>query len=129
MPAVLQRCVAGPLKPEDKTLKSPDKRNKKFRSGYVALLGKPNVGKSTLLNNLLKEKLSIISEKPQTTRNAIIGIFSGDDFQVIFIDTPGLHKPRTPLGEHMQKSALAAGVDADIVIGIPDTGENYPGGF
>lgn len=95
-------------------------KNKKFKSGYVALIGRPNVGKSTLLNNFLKEKLSIISEKPQTTRDAIIGILSRDNFQIIFVDTPGLHEPKTPLGEHMHQSAVSAGVNADMVLVIVD---------
>ncbi|MFH1092887.1 MAG: GTPase Era [Candidatus Omnitrophota bacterium] len=96
------------------------KENTKFKSGYVALLGKPNVGKSTLLNYFLKEKLSIVSEKPQTTRDAILGIFTQSDYQIIFVDTPGMHKPRTQLGQHMMHCAISAGVDADIVIFIID---------
>jgi len=95
-------------------------KNKKFQSGYVAILGKPNVGKSTLLNFFLKEKLSIISEKPQTTRDALSGILTLKDIQIIFIDTPGLHRPKTSLGEHMQQSAISAGRDADIVLFIID---------
>ncbi len=94
--------------------------DKGFKSGYVAILGKPNVGKSTLLNYFLKEKLAIVSEKPQTTRNAILGILTQDDYQIIFVDTPGMHKPRTQLGEHMMRSAISAGVDADAVIFIID---------
>ena len=96
------------------------KKNKKFKSGYAALLGKPNVGKSTLLNYFLEEKLAIVTEKPQTTRDAILGIFTKSDYQIIFVDTPGMHKPRTRLGKHMMRSALSAGVDADVVIVIID---------
>ncbi|MCG2712848.1 MAG: GTPase Era [Candidatus Omnitrophica bacterium] len=95
-------------------------KNKKFKSGYVALLGKPNVGKSTLLNYFLQEKLSIVTEKPQTTRDVIRGIFTQGDYQIIFVDTPGMHKPRTQLGQHMMRSAVSAGVDADVVIVIID---------
>ncbi len=96
------------------------KKNKGFKSGYVALMGKPNVGKSTLLNCFLAEKLSIISDKPQTTRDTILGILSEEQSQVIFVDTPGVHKPLTNLGQHMVKSAMGAADDADIVILIID---------
>jgi GTPase len=95
-------------------------KNKNFKSGYVALIGKPNVGKSTLLNCFLSEKLSIISDKPQTTRDAILGILSDEQSQIIFVDTPGVHKPLTNLGAHMVKSALSASEDADIVLLIID---------
>lgn len=96
------------------------KNEEKFKSGYAAILGKPNVGKSTLLNYFLREKLAIVSDKPQTTRNAILGILTSDDYQIIFVDTPGMHKPRTRLGTHMMRSAISAGVDADVVIVIVD---------
>jgi len=92
------------------------KKNKNFKSGYVALLGKPNVGKSTLLNCFLAEKLSIVSDKPQTTRDAILGILNDARSQIIFVDTPGVHKPFTNLGQHMVKSAMGAANDADILI-------------
>ncbi|MBU1044676.1 MAG: GTPase Era [Candidatus Omnitrophica bacterium] len=95
-------------------------KNKSFKSGYVALMGKPNVGKSTLLNYFLAEKLSIISDKPQTTRDAILGILSDEQSQIIFVDTPGVHKPLTNLGQCMVRSALGAVEDADIVILIID---------
>jgi GTP-binding protein Era len=72
-----------------------------FRSGFVSLVGRPNVGKSTLLNALLNRKVAITSSKPQTTRNAIRGVLSGDGWQMVFIDTPGLHKPRTALGKRL----------------------------
>jgi len=89
-----------------------------FKSGFVSLVGRPNVGKSTLLNALVGEKVAIISPKPQTTRNQIIGIHNGMHHQVVFVDTPGIHKPRTRLGEYMDKSiqdALQA-IDAMVVI-------------
>ena len=72
-----------------------------YRSGFVSLVGRPNVGKSTLLNALLNRKVAITSSKPQTTRNAIRGVLSGDGYQMVFIDTPGLHKPKTALGERL----------------------------
>ncbi|MBI4846865.1 MAG: GTPase Era [Candidatus Omnitrophica bacterium] len=95
-------------------------KKQEFKSGYVALFGKPNVGKSTLLNYFLKEKLSIVSEKPQTTRDAMAGIFTDDNHQIIFVDTPGVHCPKSKLGEYMLKSAIAAQKDADELIVIVD---------
>ena len=89
-----------------------------MRSGFVAVTGKPNVGKSTLINALVGEKVSITSSKPQTTRNRIIGIVNGDDFQAVLVDTPGIHKPRNKLSEFMMKSVDAAtdGVDVQMYI-------------
>lgn len=75
---------------------------------FVSIMGKPNVGKSTLLNALLGEKVAIVSRKPQTTRNRITGILTKGETQYVFTDTPGLHKPKTLLGEYMMKSAEAA---------------------
>ncbi len=75
-----------------------------FKSGFAALIGRTNVGKSTLLNALLNEKVAITSDKPQTTRNTIQGILTGEDYQVIFIDTPGIHKPKHKLSEFMIES-------------------------
>ncbi|MBU2063328.1 MAG: GTPase Era [Candidatus Omnitrophica bacterium] len=91
-----------------------------FKSGYVAVLGKPNVGKSTLLNFFLKEKLSIVSSKPQTTRSNFLGILTTAHYQIIFIDTPGLHKPKTLLGRYMTAQARQAVKDADEIIVIVD---------
>lgn len=87
-----------------------------FKSGYVAIIGKPNVGKSTLLNSLLKYKLSIVTPKPQTTRHRILGILNGTNFQAIFIDTPGIIKPTYPLQKIMQKEVKTALEDADLVL-------------
>lgn len=89
-----------------------------MKSGFVALLGRPNVGKSSLMNAFLKEKVSIVSPKPQTTRDKILGILSTDEYQMIFIDTPGLHKPKSMLGEYMAKASRVAtdGVDAILVV-------------
>ncbi|MFN2615281.1 MAG: GTPase Era, partial [Actinomycetota bacterium] len=72
-----------------------------FHSGFVSIVGRPNVGKSTLLNAFVGRKVAITSEKPQTTRNAIRGVLTGDDYQIVFIDTPGLHKPKSLLGERL----------------------------
>ncbi len=87
-----------------------------MKSGYVSISGRPNVGKSTLLNTLLGQKISIVTEKPQTTRNRIIGIKNMEDAQIIFIDTPGIHRPRHKLGEIMVKEARDAIKDVDIVL-------------
>ncbi|MCL1882311.1 MAG: GTPase Era [Defluviitaleaceae bacterium] len=87
-----------------------------YRSGFVTLIGRPNVGKSTLMNFFIGEKISIVSNKPQTTRNKIRSILTGEGYQIIFIDTPGIHAPTTRLGKFMVKSANAALNEADAVI-------------
>lgn len=87
-----------------------------FLSGFIAIIGPPNVGKSTLLNRILGTKLAIVSPKPQTTRNRILGIHHGDGFQMVFMDTPGIHKTRTSLHESMVQSALAAFHEVDILL-------------
>ena len=86
-----------------------------FRSGFVALLGKPNVGKSTLLNRLVGAKVAIVSEKPQTTRHRIVGVLTTEEAQLIFLDTPGIHDPKHALGEYMVEAATEAAKDADVV--------------
>lgn len=90
--------------------------NKNFHSGFVSLIGRPNVGKSTLMNLLIGEKISIISSKPQTTRNKIQTILTTDTMQVIFVDTPGIHKSKSKLGDYMVKSAETSLNDVDIVL-------------
>lgn len=94
------------------------------RSGFVAIMGKPNAGKSTLMNALVGEKLSIATPKAQTTRHRVIGIFSDDDCQAIFLDTPGLINPKYALQRSMVQSAEKAGRDADIVLFLVETGED-----
>ncbi|MFH1478308.1 MAG: GTPase Era [Candidatus Omnitrophota bacterium] len=91
-----------------------------FKAGKVAIIGRPNVGKSTLLNVLIKEKLCIVSSKPETTRDNIQGIISGKDFQVVFIDTPGLHKPKTLLGRSMVRRASSTFLEVDIILVLID---------
>lgn len=93
---------------------------KKFKSGYVSLTGRPNVGKSTLLNTILGEKVAIVSSKPQTTRNRIIGVATFPDAQIIFIDTPGIHKPKHRLGELMVKEARESVREVDIILFMVD---------
>ena len=92
----------------------------KFRSGFVAILGRPNVGKSSLMNRFVGEKVAIISNHPQTTRNKLLGVATGDDWQIVFVDTPGLHKPRTKLGEFMMKAADDAREGVDAVLCVVD---------
>jgi GTP-binding protein Era len=89
-----------------------------FRSGFVAIVGRPNVGKSTLMNALVGEKVAIVSDRPQTTRNRIMGVLSEPGDQIVFLDTPGLHTPRNKLGEYMVRSARDAldGIDALLVM-------------
>ena len=91
-----------------------------MRSGFVGIVGRPNVGKSTLLNAILGEKIAITTDKPQTTRNAIRGIYTKDDLQMIFIDTPGIHKPRNKLGEYMTSAATGTFAEVDAIIFIVD---------
>ncbi|AYE33354.1 GTPase Era [Clostridium septicum] len=87
-----------------------------FKSGFVTIVGRPNVGKSTLLNQIMGEKLSIVSNKPQTTRNNIQTILTGDDYQMVFVDTPGIHKPKHKLGEYMVSSAKDSIKEVDLVL-------------
>ena len=88
------------------------------KTGFIAIVGRPNVGKSTLLNSILGEKVAIVSKKPQTTRNRITGIHTVGDEQFVFLDTPGIHKPRTKLGDFMVKttSETLGGVDGAILV-------------
>ena len=91
---------------------------KAFHSGFVTIVGRPNVGKSTLMNALVGEKVAIVSSRPQTTRSRIMGVMNGDSWQIVFLDTPGVHKPRTQLGEYMMHAVRDAmeGTDAVLVI-------------
>jgi GTPase len=94
-----------------------------FRSGFVAIVGKPNVGKSTLLNALLGQKISIVSAKPQTTRDRLLGILTSETAQVIFIDTPGIHAPKNSLGQFMVTTAATAIGEADVIVFMVDLTE------
>lgn len=93
---------------------------KEFKSGFVTIVGLPNVGKSTLLNALAGQKIAIISDKPQTTRGKILAVYNDEDSQIVFIDTPGLHKPKSRLGEIMMRTADESARDADIVVMVAD---------
>lgn len=92
------------------------------KTAFIAIVGRPNVGKSTLMNALLGEKIAIVSSKPQTTRNRIMGILTKDENQFVFLDTPGIHKPKSKLGSYMMKSVRSSLGSADAVILIADAG-------
>jgi len=98
------------------------------KSGTVALVGRPNAGKSTLMNRLLEEKVAIVSDKPQTTRHRIVGILSNDRGQMVFYDTPGIHKPLHRLNRQMVRYALDAMTDADVVCMLVDVTQKYGSG-
>jgi GTP-binding protein Era len=93
---------------------------KNFHSGFVAIIGRPNVGKSTLMNAFVGEKVAIVSNRPQTTRNRIMGVMTREDWQIVFLDTPGLHTPRTKLGEYMVQSAKDAMEGMDVLLVLVD---------
>ncbi len=99
----------------------------KFKSGFISIIGRPNVGKSTLLNALLGEKIAIISDKPQTTRNRILGIVSRPGAQLVFMDTPGIHKPMHRMNELMVKTALATYNEVDVILLLVEA-TTQPGG-
>ena len=96
-----------------------------MKSGFVAILGRPNVGKSTLLNGIMNKKVSIVTDKAQTTRNNIKGIYHGEDVQIIFVDTPGIHKPRQKLGKEMNDMAYSAAHDVDVSILVIDASQKF----
>jgi len=104
------------------------KNERNFRSGFIAIIGRPNVGKSTLMNCLLGEKISIISDKPQTTRNRIRGILSRPDAQLVFIDTPGIHKPLHKMNEIMVNMALGTYNEVDVIMLLVEAMEKPGGG-
>ena len=94
------------------------------RTAFIAIVGRPNVGKSTLLNSILGEKIAIVSSKPQTTRNRITGIYTNGDDQYVFLDTPGMHSPKNSLGEFMVKTADSSMKDADAVVLVVDVAKD-----
>ena len=99
-----------------------------MKSGFIAIVGRPNAGKSTLLNAIMKQKLAIVSNKPQTTRNNIQGILTDEDSQIVFIDTPGIHKPHHELGRTLNKSAYTSLQDVDVIYYIVDASVAFGSG-
>ncbi len=101
-------------------------KENKFLSGFAAIVGRPNVGKSTMMNAMVGEKVAIVSNRPQTTRNRIMGVATEKDNQIVFLDTPGLHKPRTKLGEYMVKSVEGAMDGIDVLLVLVDVSDVGP---
>lgn len=101
--------------------------SKPFVSGFCTIVGRPNVGKSTLLNAFIERKLAIMSDKPQTTRNRIVGVYHREGGQVVFLDTPGIHKPQHRLGDHMNKVATSTLPEVDVVLFVVDGSSPRPG--
>ena len=102
--------------------------DKEFKSGFAAVIGRPNVGKSTLVNSLIGQKVAIMSDKPQTTRNKILCVLTQDDAQILFIDTPGIHKPKHKLGEYMVRAAEDTLREVDVILFVVDaTAKKGPG--
>ncbi len=101
---------------------------KEFKSGFVGIIGRPNVGKSTMLNEILGQKVAIMSDKAQTTRNKIHGVYTDEKMQIVFLDTPGVHKPQHKLGEYMSKAALSVVGDVDVILYLVDATAEIGGG-
>ncbi len=91
-----------------------------MKSGFIAICGRPNAGKSTLMNRIIGEKVAIVSPKPQTTRTKILGVCTGEDFQLVLIDTPGIHTPHNKLGKRMEKYIYTATQDIDALLYVVD---------
>ena len=96
-----------------------------FKSGFVAVVGMPNVGKSTLVNAIVGQKVSIVSPKSQTTRTNVLGVLNNKDYQIVFIDTPGIHKSKNGLDEYMQKNIDFATKDVDAVLYVLDGSKDF----
>ncbi|MHC4183325.1 MAG: GTPase, partial [Planctomycetota bacterium] len=97
-----------------------EETSKKYKSGFVTMWGRPNVGKSTLLNTLVGEKVAIVTPRPQTTRNRVMGVCEVENGQIVFLDTPGILKPKQRLDEYLVKSARTCLRDADVVLFVVD---------
>ncbi len=105
-------------------------KEEEFKSGFVSLVGRPNVGKSTLMNKLVGHKIAIMSDKPQTTRHKIHSVLTGENYQIIFLDTPGIHKPKHKLGQHLVELALSSLGEVDLILLLceamePGAGDKY----
>ncbi|MNW25259.1 GTPase Era [Paenibacillus massiliensis] len=101
---------------------------KQFKSGFVAIVGRPNVGKSTLMNHVIGQKIAIMSDKPQTTRNKIHGVYTTENSQVVFLDTPGIHKRQSKLGDYMNQTAFNTLGEVEAVLFLVDAAEGMGGG-
>jgi GTP-binding protein Era len=101
---------------------------KNYKSGFVSIIGRPNVGKSTLLNQVVGQKVAIMSDKPQTTRNKIHGVYTTDTSQIVFLDTPGIHKPQSKLGDYMMKVAESTFREVDAILFLVDVVDGIGGG-
>ncbi|OCA92519.1 GTPase Era [Pseudobacillus wudalianchiensis] len=99
--------------------------NSTYKSGFISIIGRPNVGKSTFLNRVIGQKIAIMSDKPQTTRNKVQGVYTKEDAQMIFIDTPGIHKPKHKLGDFMMKVAVNTLKEVDLVLFMVNAEEGY----
>ena len=97
----------------------------KFKSGFVALIGRPNVGKSTLMNQIIGQKIAITSKKPQTTRNKIQTVYTCDEGQIVFLDTPGIHKAKNKLGEYMVNVAEKTLKEVDLILWLVEPDLNF----
>lgn len=100
----------------------------KFKSGFVAIIGRPNVGKSTLMNQVIGQKIAIMSDKPQTTRNKIHGVYTANNSQIVFLDTPGIHKRQSKLGDYMNQTAMSTLHEVEAVLFLVDASEGLGGG-
>ncbi|WP_284638707.1 GTPase Era [Paenibacillus silviterrae] len=105
-----------------------DTQKQKFKSGFVSIIGRPNVGKSTLMNQVIGQKIAIMSDKPQTTRNKIHGVYTTDEAQIVFLDTPGIHKPSSKLGDYMKHAAESTLGEVDAILFLIDVVEGFGGG-
>lgn len=103
-------------------------QKKQFKSGSVAIIGRPNVGKSTLMNQVIGQKIAIMSDKPQTTRNKIHGVYTTNESQVVFLDTPGIHKRQSKLGDYMNQTALSTLGEVEAALFLVDASEGIGGG-
>jgi len=107
---------------------SNSNKQQPFKSGFVAIIGRPNVGKSTLMNQVIGQKIAIMSDKPQTTRNKIHGVYTTGEAQIVFLDTPGIHKPSSKLGDYMMKAAESSLSEVDAILFLIDVVEGLGGG-
>src|SRR5690606_35419445 len=106
----------------------PKTVSRPFKSGFAAIIGRHNVGKSTLINRITGHKIAIVSDKPQTTRNRSRGVYTDENAQIVFLDTPGIHKPFSKLGDYMVRAAEGALDEVDVVLFLTDVSEELGGG-